>query len=195
MKINSINKQSNRQNFNGLADSATKFISKHPGVVAGLAGSSVIAQKIVMSGSEAAIGPVIDIGIGKAITKYNGEQDDRTNQSSKTQAIRTFSQAVGGTIVGIVIRGLAIGAMCALALKAGKKAKGDFGKLIAKDTNENAYKLGESAASWGKALGGAAATLVMMVTNFIIDVPVINAINKKVTEIFNSDKKEDKGVK
>ena len=35
---------------------------------------------------------------------------------------------------------------------------------------------------WGKSVGGVAATLIMLVTNFIIDAPFINWINKKATE-------------
>ena len=38
--------------------------------------------------------------------------------------------------------------------------------------------------SWGKNIGGAAATMIMMVTNFIIDAPLINWINKKITPLF-----------
>ena len=39
---------------------------------------------------------------------------------------------------------------------------------------------------WGKTVGGAAATLVMLVTNFIIDAPFINWINKKATEVVDN---------
>ena len=81
MKINSINQQQNTQAFAGknpakISKGAQKIYSKvtsalveKPALVGALAGSSVVAQKIVMSGSEAAIGPVMDVGIGEVITK------------------------------------------------------------------------------------------------------------------------------
>ena len=125
MKINSVQQQ---PNFKGkifdsigksITDKAGQAIINHPVAVAGLAGSSVIAQKIVMSGSEAVIGPVMDIGIGKAITKITNEKDGRTNQSSKVQAVRTFSQSVGGTIVGVAIRAVCIAGAVAACSKAG----------------------------------------------------------------------------
>ena len=42
---------------------------------------------------------------------------------------------------------------------------------------------------WGKTIGGAAATLVMLVTNFIIDAPFINWINKQATNVVESVQK------
>ena len=189
MKINSIQQQ-NKQNFKGkIFDKATKFIAERPDVVTALAGSSVVAQKIIMSGSEAIVGPAMDIGIGHAITKATGETDGRTNESSKVQAIRTFSQSVGGTIVGVAIRLACIGACTALFMKCGEKA----GSAIAKIVNENnlskkadAYLYQDNMEKWGKTAGGAIATLVMLVTNFIIDAPFINWINKKATEVVDN---------
>ena len=92
------------QKFNGMGSvykKITDAVVNRPGLVSVLAGSSVVAQKIVMSGSEAVVGPMMDVGIGKVITKATGETDGRTNESSKVQAIRTFAQSVGGTIVGV----------------------------------------------------------------------------------------------
>lgn len=190
MKINSIKQQPNNQNFKGkIFDKATKFIAERPDVVMALAGSSVVAQKIIMSGSEAVVGPVMDIGIGHAITKATGETDGRTNESSKVQAIRTFSQSVGGTIVGVAIRLACIGACTALFMKCGEKAGGAIAKIV----NENnlskkadAYLYQDNMEKWGKTAGGAIATLVMLVTNFIIDAPFINWINKKATEVVDN---------
>lgn len=205
MKINSIRQQSDKQNFRGfegkaakvvtekLGSQAANFIQKHPAFIAGLAGSSVVGQKIIMSGSEATIGPVMDIGIGKAITAAAGEHDERIKQSSKTQAIRTFSQSVGGTITGVAIRSIMIAAMTAVCMKAGECAGKEFGKLIAGDAKENLYKLTENASSWGKALGGAVSIVVMMFTNFLLDVPLVNWINKKVTNIFSPEKNKKEG--
>ena len=54
---------------------------------------------------------------------------------------------------------------------------------------------------WGKNLGGAIATLVMLVTNFIIDAPFINWINKKATDVVDKfdknkeQKNQEKEVK
>ena len=185
MKINNINQQ-NKQNFSGLAS----WVAKNPKVaagVAGLAGSSVVAQKIVMSGSEAVIGPAMDVGIGHAITKATGETDGRTNESSKVQAIRTFSQSVGGTIIGVIIRVGCIAAATAACAAAGKKAGSEIGKILSKNVNpDNAYQFQENASKWGKNIGGAVATAVMLVTNFIIDAPFINWINKKSTKVVDN---------
>ena len=186
MKINSIQ----QQNFKGrLADAATKsvgnLIAEHPVAVAGLAGSSVIAQKIVMSGSEAVIGPVIDIGIGKAITKVAKEKDGRTNQSSKVQAVRTFAQSVGGTIVGVAIRAICIAAAVKGCMTIGSKAGSELGKVLNPDklsSGAQKYQYSEKMGAWGKALGGALATVVMLFTNFVVDAPFINWINTKTME-------------
>lgn len=190
MKLNSINQQNN-QKFSGIAT----WVAKNPKVASGiaaLAGSSVVAQKVVMTGSEATIGPMMDIGIGRAITNIAGETDNRTNESSRVQAIRTFSQSVGGTITGVIIR-LACIALCTkLCAEAGKKAGSEIGKILSKNVNvENVYEFQENASKWGKNVGGALATAVMLVTNFIIDAPFINWVNKQATNVVNkiSDKK------
>ena len=198
MKVNNVasrlvgQNNQKQQNFKGsMAQGAVDFIGKHPMGVAALAGSSVVAQKIVMSGSEALIGPVMDIGIGKAITKATDEKDERTNQSSKVQAIRTFSQSVGGTITGIAIRMACIGAATLGCAKAGEKiaqniaSKGDAGKdlLGFKDIANNKYLSQENASKWGKSIGGMAAVFIMLFTNFIIDAPFINVINDKTTKL------------
>jgi len=198
MKVNSVN----NQNFKGsLSEGVMRGITKHPALIATLAGSSVIAQKVVMSGSEAVIGPVMDIGIGKAITKATKEEDGRTNESSKVQAARTFSQAVGGTIIGIIIRAICIAASTAICMKAGEKVgekAGKFAKIINEKSQgkfidpKNLYELTDNASKWGKNIGGAAAIVVMMATNFLIDVPFINAINKKVTKIVNNKNNSEK---
>ena len=207
MKINNIQqtKQNNKQNFRGnIANKATKFIAQHPAAIATLAGSSVIAQKIVMSGSEAVIGPVMDVGIGKTITKISGETDGRTNESSKTQAIRTFAQSTGGTIVGVIIRALCIGASTAMiakiGAKAGSKAATKISELINPDKLDkakDAFKFQDKMSSWGKSVGGAVAIGVMLVTNFLIDAPFINWINKKVTGVVDklSAKKQENQAK
>lgn len=184
MKINSVQ----QQNFKGrIINKAGDFIMNHPVAVAGLAGSSVIAQKIVMSGSEAIIGPVMDIGIGKAITKVTKEKDGRTNQSSKVQAIRTFSQSVGGTIVGVAVRAICITGAVAACMKIGSKAGSELAGVLNPDKLSNEtkkYQYSEKMSAWGKAIGGALATVVMMGTNFLIDAPLINYINKGVTKKF-----------
>ena len=211
MRINSVN---NQNNFKGnLGEKTVTFITKHPKFLACLAGSSVIAQKIVMSSSEAVVGPVMDVGIGKVITKAAKEKDGRTNKSAKVQAVRTFSQAVGGTVVGIFVRGACIAAATAACMKLGEKAGqlvgNKFKDRAAKVVNEsvdskNLYKLTENASAWGKNIGGAVALLVMLVTNFIVDAPVINWLNKKSAEylknfrknpVQNADKEVAKGVK
>ena len=154
-----------------------------------------------MSGSEAVIGPAMDIGIGKAITKATGETDGRTNESSKIQAIRTFAQSVGGTIIGVAIRALCIGASTALigkvGAKAGEKVATKASELINPDKFDKVsdkFKFDDKMASWGKSVGGAAAIAVMLFTNFVIDAPFINWINKKTTDIVDgmSGKKQQK---
>lgn len=192
MKVNSIQQQNFR---GGIGEKLAQKLANNPklvGSIAGLAGCSVVAQKLVMSAGEATVGPVIDLGVGKAITKITNEKDGRTNQSSKIQAVRTFSQTVGGTMTGIVIRLACIGAATAACIWAGKKAGEGFGGKVAdiltqadkgKVSTEDLYKYHEKMAAWGKNIGGAMATCVMMVTNFIFDVPLINAINKKVSSL------------
>ena len=180
MRINNIN---NQQNFTGhTLPNLASAIAKHPVAVASLAGCSVVAQKMIMSSSEATIGPVMDIAVGKTITKVTDEKDGRTNDSSKKQAVRTFSQTVGGTITGITIRSACIAGMTALCAKAGEKAGNEIYSSIASKDKANSYLKEQNAKAWGKSLGGAAAICVMMFTNFLLDVPIINWINKKVTD-------------
>lgn len=199
MKLNSIQQQPVKQNFKGsITNKVVDGLVNHPGAVALLAGSSVVAQKIVMSGSEAVVGPVMDVGIGKAITKITKEEDGRTNESSKTQAIRTFSQSVGGTIVGIGVRLVCIGLTTYAFMKAGSKTGESLGGKIADVINKDKLQNSEKGAKylykdnmekWGKNVGGALATVVMLATNFLIDAPFINWINKKVTDKINGGKK------
>ena len=181
MKINSINQQNN-QNFKGkLIDNTAKMVIDHPKTTAFLAGASVITQKVIMSGSEAVIGPAMDVGIGKVLTKVGKEEDNRTNESSKAQAIRTFAQATGGTIVGVAVRAVCISAMTMLASKAG----GNFAAKVAETAGELNFDKMQNAERWGKSLGGALSIFVMLFTNFLIDAPFINWINKKTTDFVN----------
>ena len=198
MRLNSIQQQQ-RQNFKGNpVNWIANTVAKHPMIPIGLAGSSVVAQKIVMSGSEAVVGPVMDVGIGEVITKVTKEEDGRTRDSSKVQAIRTFSQSVGGTIVGVIIRMICIGAATALCMKARKKTGGTIADIVNKNNEmvkEGAYIYKKNMETWGKNIGGVVATLVMLGTNFIIDAPFINWINKKATDIVDNkilkNKKDD----
>ncbi len=196
MRINSIRQQ---QNFKGgAADTALNFISKHQVGIAGLAGASVVAQKIVMSSAEAVVSPAIDIGIGEVITKATNEKDNRTRQSSKTQAIRTHAQAVGGTITGVAIRALCIFASTLLMSKLGEKAGSKIADIINPEklsSAQNLYKYKENAEAWGKSIGGASAILVMMFTNFLLDIPLVNYINKKITNLVSKNTSNDKEVK
>ena len=209
MELNSINQQNN-QRFNGLGSWVTKTVANNPMAMVGLAGSSVVAQKIVMSGSEAVVGPVMDVAIGEVITKAAGETDNRTRESSKVQAIRTFSQSVGGTIVGVIIRLACIAGVTALCAKGGGKLGEYLQGLVnesAKEATEKTLKIKNTAdeylkekdlKKWGKNLGGAIATLVMLVTNFIIDAPFINWINKKATDVvdkFDKNKEQKNQAK
>lgn len=183
MRMNSINNSISKQNFRG---GLMEKIAKRPGLVATLAGSSVIAQKVVMSSAEATVAPVMDIAVGDVITKVSNEKDGKTKESSKTQAIRTFSQAVGGTIIGVIIRGICIAGATMVLSKAGEKV----GKKIAEIINpeklsselEN-FEYKEKMAAWGKSVGGTIALGIMFFTNFVIDAPFINLINKKATDV------------
>ena len=200
MKVNSIQQQNFRGSF---TDKIANTIVEHPkaiSAIAGLAGCSVVAQKIVMSAGEATIAPAIDIGVGKAITKITNEKDGRTNQSSKVQAARTIAQTVGGTITGIIIRCACIAGATALCAKAGSKAGGKIADILTESDKgklkpEDIYRYREKMSSWGKNIGGAAATMIMMVTNFIIDAPLINAINKKISPLFGIKHEEQKAQK
>ena len=59
-----------------------------------------------------------------------------------------------------------------------------IGKIISKNVNvENTFEFKENASKWGKNIGGALATAVMLVTNFIIDAPFINWVNKQSTNV------------
>ena len=185
MKIQSIQQQNN--SFRGI-EKLTNVVAKHPEILAGIAGSSAAAQKMVMSASEVVFAPAIDIGIGKVITAITDEKDGRTNQSSKVQAIRTFAQTVGGTVTGVIIRLICIGGATALLAKYGAKLGEEMAKKLCMNKAEkNTYEIQKKAASLGKNIGGFVATFVMMVTNFVLDVPIINFINKKVSDIVFKD--------
>ena len=198
MKIQSINQQANlsKQNFKGkdpnkAMGAIAGFVAKHPIFSATtLASSSVVAQKFVMSGSEAVVSPFVDIATGKAITKITNEKDGRTNESSKTQAIRTFAQAVGGTIVGVTLRTACIAATAACIGKAAQKvvegAGGKIGKIINSqnfDKTKNEFLFQENIDKWAKSIGGFVAIIIMLVTNFVVDPPLINLINKWGTDV------------
>ena len=190
MKIQSIQQPNN--SFRGDISKITNFVSEHPALVAGIAGSSAAAQKMVMSASEVAFAPAIDIGIGKLITKITDEKDGRTNQSSKVQAIRTIAQTVGGTITGVAIRLLCIGAATALLAKGGARLGEEIALQLNKSKDGNLYEIQKNAAALGKNIGGFVATFVMMVTNFVLDVPIINYINKKLSDIvFKNDNSKE----
>ncbi len=192
MKINSIQQQTqNRnQNFKGsFVNSATNFIAKHPMAIAGLAGFSVVAQKVVMSGSEATIGAAMDMAVGNTIAKAANEKDGRTKESSKVQAVRTAAQSIGGTATGVVVRMGCILAASALLGAAGAKAGEKGASKIASIVNpekynskKDAYLFDREIKRWGKSVGGAAAICVMMVTNFLLDVPFVNFLNKKMSD-------------
>ena len=207
MKVSSIQQQNFRGSF---TDKLADKISNNPDTVrkvVGLAGCSVVAQKLVMSAGEVSVAPFIDIGVGKAITKITGEKDGRTNQSSKVQATRTVAQTVGGTITGIIIRVACIAAATAICAKLGQKVGdslgGKIGRILADSDKgrikpEDLYNYQEKMSAWGKNIGGAAATLIMMVTNFLIDAPLINWINKKISPWFGiktENQKNEKEVK
>ena len=193
MKIESINNQG--QNFKGAL---SNVIVKHPLAIASIASASVIAQKIVQSTAEAGISPFMDIGIGKAISKITKEEDDRFEQSSKVQAVRSFSQTVGGTITGVAIRALCIGGATFAITQAVKNGKNMAADII-NEGSKNAYDVRKNVALMGAGIGGAVATVVMLFTNFVLDAPIINAINKKTMDFFfgkdhDKQSEEKKGV-
>ena len=179
MKVTNVKiQQANRnQNFRGsLTDTVANTFANNSKLVAGIAGlatSSVVGQKIVMSGSEAVVGPAMDIGIGKAITKVTNEKDGRTNQSSKVQAIRTAAQSIGGTITGVAIRMGCI-ALATLALsKAGQKGGSAIADTIldkGKISADNAYEFTEHMAKWGKTVGGAVAIAIISTSCSCFDI-------------------------
>lgn len=192
MKIQSIQQQNS--SFKGFDISkASNFVAEHPVLTASIAGSSAIAQKLVMTASEATIGPNMDIQIGKIITKLANEKDGRTNQSSKVQAVRTFAQTIGGTVSGVIIRAVCIGGMTHLLTKMGGKAGEQLAKKIDKSGLKNSYEIGKNASAIGKNIGALLATVVMMFTNFLVDVPIINYINKKVSDVVLKENNNEKG--
>lgn len=198
MKINSIQQQNNQKFKGNPLTWATNKIAQNPSAALWLAGSSVVAQKIVMSGSEAVIGPAMDVGIGKAITKATNETDGRTNDSSRVQAIRTFSQSVGGTIVGVIIRVVCITAVTKLFMKNGAKVGGKIAEIVNENNlskSADAFLYKENMEKWGKSVGGALATIVMLGTNFIIDAPFINWINKNATNFVDNIRNKKAQVK
>ncbi len=181
MKVQSVQQQNS--SFRGF--NPTKLvtaIADHPGLVAGLASASVISQKMVLSASELAMGPAMDIAIGKTITAVTDEKDGRTNQSSKLQAIRTASQTIGGTITGIVVRAICIGLMTSLFMKGGQKIGTELYKAVNPKETQNLYELSKRAGKLGRDIGGALSVAVMMVTNFLLDIPIINWFNKEISE-------------
>ena len=188
MKVNSIQQQNT--NFNGgFIDSAAKFVSKHPNFIVGLAGVSAIGQKLAMSAGEGTLGPTLDIAIGHGLKKIAKEEDDRTIQSSKAQASRTLSQVIGGTITGVAIRAIFIFSSIAAFSKIGEKAGGKIASLINNNKTLNAFEISQKGSSYGKNIGGFLATITMLWTNFVFDVPLVNAINKAITDKFISKDK------
>lgn len=181
MKIQSIQQQNN--SFRGFdSTKLVKAIAEHPGVVAGLASASVISQKLVLSASELALGPAMDVAIGKTITKVTDEKDGRTMQSSKLQAIRTAAQTIGGTITGIIVRAACIGLMTSIFMKGGQKLGTELYKAVNSEQTKNLYELSKKAGKLGRDVGGALSVAVMMFTNFLLDIPIINYINKKISD-------------
>ena len=192
MKVQSIQQQNS--NFKGFNISkASDFVANHPVLTATIAGSSAVAQKLVMTASEASIGPNMDIAIGKVITKATNEKDGRTNQSSKVQAVRTLAQTLGGTISGVIIRTVCITGMTYALIKAGGKAGSEIASKIDKSGIKNSYEIAKNASAMGKNIGALLATMVMMFTNFLVDVPIINFFNKKISDVFLKDKTKEKG--
>ena len=184
MKVESIQQQNN--SFRGSNPSkVVSYLANHPGLVAGLASASVISQKVVLSTSELAMGPAMDIAIGKTITKITDEKDGRTNQSSKLQAIRTASQTIGGTITGVIVRALCRGLMTSLFMKGGQKLgekSADLYNAVNPQHTKNLYELSKRAGKLGRDIGGALSVAVMMITNFLLDIPIINFINTKISD-------------
>ena len=136
---------------------------------------------------------VISVENSETDITINKDEDDRVMQSSKAQAVRTFSQTVGGTITGFSIRAICIYGLIAAFAKAG----GKVGEKIAKSANSstlkigelinpngklNEYQLQESATAWAKIAGGTLSTITMLATNFIFDIPIINAMNSALSK-------------
>ena len=69
------------------------------------------------------------------------------------------------------------------------KAGGKMAQKVAETAGDLAYDKAQNIKAWGKSLGGAFSIFVMLFTNFLIDAPFINKINKKVTDFIDNFEK------
>lgn len=117
-------------------------------------------QRIVIGASAMFLQPVIDL--------KNKRVDDTTRQAA---ASRSFSRAIIGTISGIAVRGTCI--------ELGKKLS-EKGRYCFIDALKTATP--EQVQNYSKAVGNAMALAVLLVTNFIFDVPLINKMSAYINE-------------
>lgn len=141
-------------------------------------------QRLILGATAIAIQPEID--------KNNKDVDEQTREVS---AARTAAKAIAGTVTGVPIRALCIKAIEKVTDPKGtSKFSQSFipnklaGKAITPEAFEKAFRL---VRSHRNSLGTCAALVVMLFTNFLLDVP----ITKYLTNVFVERNKAKKQAK
>lgn len=183
MKISSVTENTN---FKGgplvLGSAASNAFQK-------LAKWSSPEQRLVIGSTALFLQPLIDL--------QNKNVDSETRELN---ASRSISRAIVGTATGFAIRKACIGLATSVAEKGPKSW---LGRLLSSSNIENLKdhlkngaplkpelvknfqsmsekRLQEVIVNYGKVLGTALALGVMLFTNFLVDVPCINKLSKKV---------------
>ncbi len=149
---------------------------------------SSVGQRVVIGSTALVLQPLIDL--------KNKKVDKRTREIS---AVRSIARAAGGTATGIFIRYGCI-KLAEACSKAGKAF--DF-TITEKQTNKLAQAGKQAVKSLAQAsdaqikgyagvMGTAIALGVMLFTNFLVDVPIINSLqNFLVDKVFKIGKKPE----
>ncbi len=151
---------------------ALKIGDKAFGAVKQINKISSPGQRAILGATALLIQPVID---------YSNDSVDKTTK--ETAAARSISKAVVCATTGVIIRELCIKLSETLT-----KPNKPFYIEALKDGNKNAY---------AKVLGTAIATVIMIVTNFLIDAPVTNICQNLITKygFGHPQKEEGEGAK
>lgn len=126
-------------------------------------------QRMVIGGSALFLQPMIDLN--------NKNVDDKTKQ---TAATRSFSRAIIGTLSGIAVR-----CSCIEIGKQITKEGGAFYIDALKKANPSEIR------NYSRTIGNILALGTLLVTNFLVDVPLINKMSGYINEkVFGNKPKE-----
>ncbi len=153
-----------------------------------LTNMSSVGQRVIIGATAVTLQPLIDL--------RNKKVDKRTREISAT---RSIARAAGGTATGIVIRWGCI-KLAEACSKAGKaldfKVTDKQVNKLAKAGRQAVKSLAEATPAQVKGYAGVMGTIialgVMLFTNFLVDVPLVNGIqNFLVDKVFKLDKKPE----